>query len=199
MNKSEIFFSFPRRKYIFLLIFPFFVCGCIFFPHKKPSPLQEVKESGSDFSAKVTRGWLLKKEGMSLMIVPFTAGVGVVADKDLDRLSLMIVKGIMDTLQKQNTPFKILPASQAQDADFVVRGHITGRARARARVNWISYSQKYSLSVDARMTERATDNLILMYSRQRETPSAKEKQDDEMNLAWQLGQDIAEYILAIRH
>ena len=129
------------------------------------------------------------------MIVPFTAGVEVVADKDLDRLSLMIVKGITETLQKQNTPFKILPASDAQNADFVIQGHITGRERSRARVNWISYSQKYSLSVDARMTERATGDLILIYSRQRETPSAKESQDNEMNLARQLGQDIAEYIL----
>ena len=182
-----------RRIILFfsLLIF----CGCATGGTKHPSKKKISPEPESDYSAKVLRPSFLKKEGASLIVVPFTAGIGVEADKDLGRLSLMIVKGIVDTLNKDGRYFKILTAPEADQADLMIQGHITRRENSEAGKNWMFRPKEMILSVEARMTERKTGNLVLIYSRQRKAPASKEKRDDEMTLAQQMGRDIAEYIL----
>ena len=176
-----------------LLIF----CGCATGGTKHPPKKKIFQEPESDYSAKVLRPSFLKKEGASLIVVPFTAGIDVEADKDLDHLSLMIVKGVMDTLNKDGRHFKIFTAEEADKADFIIQGHITHRENSKARKKWMFRPKEVTLSVEARMTERKTGNLILIYSRHRKAPLTKEKRTDELTLAQQIGQDIAEYILGL--
>lgn len=156
---------------------------------------KSLKEPELDYSAKVLRPSLLKKEGTSLMIVPFTAGIGVEANQDLDRLSLMIVKGTIDTLNEYTTPFEILNPQEADRADLIIQGHITYRKNPKARKSWMFRSKETTLSVEAKITERKTGSLVLIYSRQRTAPATGEKKDEEMILAEQIGQDLAKYIL----
>ncbi len=172
---------------------------------------ESLKEPELDYSAVVLRPSFLKKEGTSLIVVPFTAGVGVEANKDLDRLSLMIVKGVIDTFNKDGVHFKIFTSEQTDKVDFIIQGHITHRVNPEARRGWMFRPQEAVLSVEAKMTERKSGNLILIYSRQRQAQllmksgvlrkgrGAQSKdvivREDEMTLAQHLGQDIAEYIL----
>lgn len=63
--------------------------------------------------------------GGHLLVVPFTAGVGVAANEDLDRISLQIIRGIADTLEVQGSPFKLLVDADSQEADLVIKGRVT--------------------------------------------------------------------------
>lgn len=185
--------------------------GCAAGSAKHSLKKESLEQSESDYSAVVLRPSFLKKEGASLIVMPFTAGVGVEANKELERLSLMIVKGAIDTLNKEGTRFKILFAQEADQADFIIQGHITHRINPEARRGWMFRPQEAVLSVESKMTERKSGNLVLIYSRERKAqflaPSrvprngrrAQSKdvivKEDEMMLAEHLGRDIAEYVL----
>lgn len=183
---------------IFILCFSLliFCWGCATGNTKHSSKKENLKEPESDYSAVVLRPSFLKEKGASLIVVPFTAGVGVEANKDLDRLSLMIVKGMIDTLNKDGVHFKIFPAEEADQADFIIQGHITHRINPRALRGWMFRPQEAVLSMEAKMTERKSGDLILIYSRQRQARSKDViVREGEMTLAEHLGQDIAQYIL----
>ena len=184
-------------KIVILFFSLLILCGCATGGKKHPPQKKISQAPESEYSAKVLRPSFLKKEGTTLIVVPFTAGIGVEADKDLDRISLWIVKGIIDTLNRYryDTRFKVLPIQEADQADLVIQGHITGRKKIKTRKNWMFPIQEVVLSVEARMTERKTGNLVLIYSRQRKAPLTKEEINDEMILAQELGKDIAIYIL----
>ena len=184
-----------RYRLVILSFSLLILCGCATGRVKHPPKKKISQEPESEYSAKVLRPAFLKKEGATLIVVPFTAGTGVEADNDLDRLSLMIVKGIIDTLNKDGKHFKILAAEEADKADFIIQGHVTHPENLEHHRAWMFSLKEISLSIEARMTERKTGNLVLIYSRQRKAPFTKEKKEEEMTLAQQLGEDLTEYIL----
>ncbi len=63
------------------------------------------------------------KKGGSLVLGSFEPGPGAAADDETDQLSLMMIKGIKDTLLKENTRF-IIPADGAQNSAFYLEGSI---------------------------------------------------------------------------
>ena len=187
-----------NRDRLVVFIFSLLIlCGCATGGKKHPSAKKISREPKSEYSAKILRPAFLKKDGASLVVVPFTAGIGVEADSDLDRLSLMIVKRIIDALNKDGKHFKILPAEEADKADFIIQGHITHPENLERHRVWMFSAKEVSLSIEARMAERKTGNLILIYSRELSAPLTKEKRADELSLAQQMGQDIAEYLLGL--
>ena len=184
-----------NRSRLGILFFSFLIlCGCATGGAKHPAKKKISPEPESEYSAKILRPALLKKAGANLIVVPFTAGVGVEADQELDRLSLMIVKGVVDTLNTNGAHFKILAAPEADQGDLLIQGHITHRENPQQK-NWMFPPKEAALSVEVRMTERKGGHLVLIYSRQRKAPATKEKRADERTLAQQIGQDIAEYVL----
>lgn len=182
---------------IFILCFSglIFCGGCATGKGRLFSKKENFKEPEPEYSSVVLRPSFLKKEGAGLIVVPFTAGVGVEANKDLDRLSLMIVKGVIDTLNKDGVHFKILSSQEADKADFIIQGHIIHRVNPQAHRGWMFRPRDAVLSVESKMTERKSGNLILIYSRERKVKFLENGTEDETALARHLGQDIAEYIL----
>ncbi len=186
---------FNYKIFIFCSFLLIFCWGCATGGAKHSSKKESLKDPELD-SGKVLRPSLLKQEGMmTLIVVPFTAGIGVEANQDLDLVSLWIVKGIISTVNRYGAHFKILPAEEADKADLIIQGHITRREKTQTGQKWMFRPQEMILSVEARMTERKTGNLVLIYSRGRKAPVTKEKRANEVILAQQIGFDIAFYIL----
>jgi len=72
-------------------------------------------------------------QGKNIAIVPFSAGVRAEATYELDRTALMIVKGVSVAFAKDKTGkdahFNLLMADDADNADLIVKGHITDMRR----------------------------------------------------------------------
>ena len=68
--------------------------------------VREVREDVTDITKQDVYHCLeALKNGKNIAVVPFTAGVGVEANEDLDRIALMIVKGISDVFEVPNYNF----------------------------------------------------------------------------------------------
>ena len=185
---KNIFFSFLKIVLPVSLVMVFTV-GCALLPAKKP-PLQN-KELQVFHSANVMRPALLK-EGSGIVVVPFSAGPNVESTPALERVSLMIVKGTMDALN-DDSHLKVFSSADADKSDLVIQGHITRRdIDAKGARKWLLFHSKENvLALEARVTERETGNLVLVFSQQRK---ADINQKDELTLAREMGKEIAEFL-----
>ncbi len=180
---------FTLHAVLFLLAIVFIVGGCALIPSKKTSINKEFHPVPS---ANVMRPALLK-EGASVVVVPFTAGTDVEATQDLQRVSFMIVKGIVGALQIDHTPLKVFSSENADKSDLVIQGHITRRETSiGSSKKWLFHSKKIVLALEARVTERKTGDLVLIFSQERK---ADLTQEDELTLAREMGEDIAAFLL----
>jgi len=68
------------------------------------------------------------EKGGTLVLSSFQPGTGAAADDDTDRMSLMMIKGIKDTLTEENTHFTIFTDEQ-KDSDFYLDGRIENYER----------------------------------------------------------------------
>ena len=168
-----------------------FTAGCALLPAKR-NPLQN-KESQTFHSANVMRPALLK-EGRSVVVVPFSAGPNVEATQELERVSLMIAKGTVGALN-DNSHLKVFSSADADKSDLVIQGHITRREiDAKGARKWLLFHSKENvLALEARVTERKTGNLVLIFSQQRKVDI---HQKDELTLAREMGKEIAEFLLS---
>ena len=167
-----------------------FSIGCALLPAQK-NPLEN-KEPYTLHSANIMRPALLK-EGRSIVVVPFSAGPNVEATQDLERVSLMIVKGTVGALN-DNSHLKVFSSADADKPDLVIQGHITHREiDAKGARKWLLFHSKENvLALEARVTERTTGNLVVIFSQQRK---ADIHQKDELTLAREMGKEIAEFLL----
>lgn len=133
----------------------------------------------------------LLKSGGSLFIAPFRAGPGVEVDDRVEKVSLMAFKGIIEVLQKERNPFKIV-TSEDEAANFVLKGHIVALWESRGMKKWVAGQEKSFLGIAGQMVERTTGKTVMSFS-YRET--AKLKKADYKSMAYRIGQRIGEFIL----
>ena len=190
MNETE---NISFRFFKIILVTPLIVvsiAGCALIPTKKFS--HHNKKSPALYSANVMRPALLK-EGASVVVVPFTAGTDVEATQDLQRVSLMVLKGIVGTLQNDNIHLKVFSSEDAGKADLVIQGHITRReSSVGSSKKWLFHSKAVVLALEARVMERKTGDLVLIFSQEQK---ADLTQKDELTLAQEMGKDIAAFLL----
>ncbi len=134
------------------------------------------------------------RAGGKLLIVPFTAGVGVAADVMLDKIALMIVKGIADVLKDEASLFEVLVSENAQEADFVIRGHVTEMSNASRLRRWIPGNKKISLSVEGRMSDAGSRETLLVFTHGIKAPS---DQEDYQQLGYRIGKDIGQFLISV--
>ena len=163
--------------------------GCFpFHSHKRISP-DATKPPG--YSAKLMRPNLLK-QGSSVVLVPFTAGTDVEETAELQRTSFMIVKSMTEALQSDSSRLKVLSSESADQADWVVSGHIIERnVPAQGAKRWMLHSKEVSLAYEAKVIERKTGDLILNFSQKK---TAEPKQD-ELSLARSMGEDFVAFLI----
>jgi hypothetical protein len=132
------------------------------------------------------------KKGGSLAILPFKAGVNAEATPQLDRVSLMIVKGLIDYLSEEKTPFTILKTQDQGQPDLVIDGYINDFVEPGKMKRWVMQNKKAVLSVDGYMEIPSTKERIMIFQHKR---MMTDPQKDGLDLAYQTGQDLGRFIV----
>lgn len=136
------------------------------------------------------------KQGRNIAIVPFTAGVGAESTDELNRVALMIIKGVVDAFADDKTGkhayFNILMADDSKDADLIVSGHITAMGGPSKLKRWIPLSSKNKLSVEGKITDIQSGETVVIFSDYAQT----ETNDDYKQLGYDLGKNIGRFILS---
>jgi len=132
-------------------------------------------------------------KGGNLLVVPFSAGAGVTANDDSDRLSLLIVKGIADVLG-DSQHFKLLSAEDAQMADVVIKGRIIQAEQKNTFSKPWGKKPKYlELSVEGSVLGVENEDLIAKFGQ------VKEIQGKGVNLeklAYDIGTEIGNFLIS---
>lgn len=175
-----------RQILILLLITPV-LTGCLFFgPKKQPAA---VVLPGSPTGKIVNRDALIK-DG-TLAVLPFKAGQGAAADPQLDRISLMIAKGIIDFLNEEKVPFKILTTQDQGSPQMVIEGYIENLKRPGKISRWILRRSQTTLRVSGQMIVAGSKERVLIFQ---DTKSLKDPKRDGLDIAYQTGQDLGRFI-----
>ena len=169
-------------------------CGCVWLKHHNQTAIS------SEANSFVQNGKVLDadrlKAGGKLLLVPFKAGEDVMATAELDRLALMIVKGISEKLQGSGAPFEILFAQNAEKAELILEGHFT-KIRNSSRIRkWMLMDKGKSLAVSGKMVDRKTGKTILVFT---DSKQNQEKKKTFSDLGRDIGYDIGDYILELVH
>lgn len=157
---------------LFLVLSVSFLSGC--FAH---APIKNEGLPGPVVSGNLVDIPKLKAGG-KVGFMPFKAGPRAEANDQLDRLSLMLIKGIGDALQEQKTNLTV--TQQEEEADFVVDGYIEEFSRAR-------------FSISGALWRRDVGERALTFASSR---NIKAKKQDPMGTAYQMGMDIGRFIAA---
>jgi len=137
------------------------------------------------------------KQGRNIAIIPFTAGEGAESTDELDRVALMIIKGVVDALADDKTGkhahFKILMAENSKDADLIVNGHITAMGGPSKLKQWMPLSGKNKLSVEGKITDIQSGEAVVIFT---DSVLTKTGDDDYKQLGYDLGKNIGRFILS---
>lgn len=180
-----------KHKYFVtcLLIVLCVVSGCVS-RQAKGSTMPQVSELVDD--AKVLDAAALKRGG-NLLIIPFRPGPGVEANDKVEKVSLMALKGIVESLGETKTPFRILTSENAENTDIVLKGHITALGESRGVKKWVAGQEKSFLAIEGQMSDPETGKIILVFS-YREVVGFK--QEDYKSMSYRIGQRVGEFILS---
>jgi len=174
------------RKSFLLIVLVLFCSGCIHFFGK--SKVTADVEKPLVTSSKVFRLDDLQKGG-TFAIYPFSAGVGVVSDQDLERLALHIVKSLSEELTKANGALQVYSVEDRGSADLVLKGRITQRVD-RNKVVLVKKGYQ-SIAVEAKITKTDNQALVLQFSHKLKGAD----QDSWEAIGSQMGREIGRYLL----
>ena len=98
--------------------------------------------------------------GGKVAFVPFVAGKEAEAGEELDRMSLMMVKGAADAFNSVRTPWQIVTDENAEEASYVIDGRVEeyGRTRGEGRIPFLG-KKTYTLKIRAEMRRVATGEI----------------------------------------
>ncbi|HLF17997.1 MAG TPA: hypothetical protein VI749_03770 [Candidatus Omnitrophota bacterium] len=192
-----------------LLIILFICSGCAWFgsqeanPDIEPSAMQLEKLEKTRF---VEAGRIVNKarlhEGGKLLIKPFSAGPNVEVNDELDRVSLRIIRGVLDIYEGKALPqelkdefkadrFDIALTEEEQDAELILRGHVTELSSPSGWKKWMGMKPKIRLSVEGRLVDSRSNVTVLLFKDSIEAEKAK---GDFGQLGQEIGQHIGKYI-----
>lgn len=130
--------------------------------------------------------------GGKLLVVPFSAGAGVAANDDLERVSLMIVKGIADALQEQGSRFTLVSSEGAPEADVVIKGRIVAMATKTGITKpWGKKPRRVTLSIEGSVLGVEEEDILAKFSQ------SKEFQGPDVRfeaLAYEIGVEIGKFL-----
>ena len=124
------------------------------------------------------------------MIVPFSAGPGVTASDELDRIALRIVQGMADGLQEAGAPFEVLSAADAASAELIIQGRIVRWTAAERSGSWFFKKRRQSISVEGKIMDRTSGEPLLFFVFEKSASGMAQE-----DLAVVAGRDLASGIL----
>ena len=156
--------------------------------HKKVHK-SEVVEQKSSVTGSVLDSQLLVQGG-NIALVPFKAGPNAEATDELDRLSLMIIKGIQDSLEHQKTSLHVVDAADGQPK-IALQGYIEEYSKTGNLSRMMMRPNKNSLSLVGEVWLISNGQRLLNFSTDKKFNPKKEK---PMDVAYVLGKEIGDYI-----
>ena len=179
------------KRYPFLLVFLIlFFAGCCCYRAPK---IVAAPEGSSLKEARVFQKEKLAKGG-NILVVPFSAGEGVEASDALDHVSLMIVKGIAETLGPAGKPFKILVEQDAQSADFVVKGRIMQmEEKSHFHKPWQKKTETFKLAIEGSVLGVEPEEILAKFS---QTKKKESSENSFQPMGYDLGVEIGRFLLS---
>lgn len=179
------------RKFFYagmVVLSAFHLSGCSWFSHR---PAQNGK------SIPVYSGRILNApkdlQAAKVLIVPFRAGEGVESTEELDKVTLMIVKGIAEAFETGGLSIEILSDKNQDEAQFIVQGHVTSYQTPSRMKRVLSLKKVISLAVKGKMLKVGSNQPVLVFE---EKQQAKDKKTDGKYLGYVAGQNIGRFILS---
>ncbi len=163
--------------------------GCLF--HHTTNFLPDLPVEKLIDEGKVLDLQALKKGG-NLLIIPFKAGVDAESNDDLHKISLMIVRGVSDAIQRENAPFHILGADNADLANLVMKGFITHLSSSGRIKRWVLRKNEIFINVEGKIVNPESGEVIIVFSHH---GKANLKTDQEQDLARKIGEDLGLYLV----
>ncbi|HQP10882.1 MAG TPA: hypothetical protein PKV41_05810, partial [Candidatus Omnitrophota bacterium] len=183
-----------------LMVSLFLTVGCSQLPlFGRPVSVMNDKERAPEIAAGVRKGSVMDaqalKDGKNIAVIPFTAGVGITADNALDKIALMIVKGLSDAIADGGgeREFLVLTAENIQEADFVVQGRIDSMKVPSRMRRWVLLEGRKSLGVSGKMINAKTGEAVLVFNDDIQTV---EKSESHNELGYRIGKNIGLFILS---
>ena len=137
------------------------------------------------------------QQKQKLAIMPFKAGANVEASDELDRVALMIIKGISDAFLRSQDGnhghFQILTAENFSEADLIVRGHITDLISPSKIRRLLPLKAKKTLGVAGKILKSETGEVVLIFN---DREASDDTQDDYSQIGYRIGKNIGEFILS---
>jgi hypothetical protein len=182
-----IFFMNFFRVVIFIFIVNCSVAGCLFLPVKEQASREVLVGIPT---GKIVNRPAIVKDG-SVAVLPFKAGEGVSADPQLDRMSMMISKGIIDYLNEQHLSIKILTTQDQGMPDMMIDGYIESFKRPSKISRWFLRDKTSDINVSGQMTLLKNKERLIIFNHSK---TMQDKKRDGMELAYQMGQDLGRFI-----
>jgi len=178
-----------RKGLIYLAIsFGVICCGCF---SSIPQRTSHATPSLVSATGQVIKESEFKKGG-TLVILPFKAGENAVASPQLDRVALMIVKGMVDYLSGEKTPFTVLTTQDQGSPDLIIDGYINDFTEPGKMQRWVMRDKKAVLAIDGYMEVSGNKERILVFQHKRSMTDPKK---DGLDLAYQTGQDLGRFVV----
>ncbi|MBF0331867.1 MAG: hypothetical protein HQL17_08005 [Candidatus Omnitrophica bacterium] len=142
-----------KKISFYLIIFAMFVSGCMwpFGSTRKVAGIMAPKDS---VSFEVIDAQALSQGG-KLYMKPFVAGVDAEAGDALDRLALLMVKGLSDGLAEDGK-FTLVTGDDASQAGFIIKGHIE-QFKTRGKIKKVA-----AIKVRADVRLASTDQVVAL-------------------------------------
>ncbi len=175
-------------RHIILIIFITSAFGCFSSAPKNETP--------PNLTLGIPTGKIIDRDtfakGGTVAILPFKAGEQATANPQLDRIALMIAKGVIDYLNEQKTPYQILTTQDQGSPEMVIDGYIQDFKRPGKLSRWVFRDKQTRLSVSGQMTLAKTKERIMVFQTAKTMVDPKK---DGLDVAYQTGQDLGRFIV----
>lgn len=125
----------------------------------------------------------------SLVIQPFKPGEGVEATKQTDQVSLMMVKGFTEEMDKKNSSLVVITDDNTSAAKYFIKGYIVKFERSTGFMDFATKKPNI-LSFEGKMTDLESGLVVVSFSA---SASSGEKNDFN-DFAYRIGQRLASYL-----
>ena len=165
--------------------------GCSWFTSREASKLSTSASPGQtiDFGRIIEKDILRK--GGNIIFIPFSAGPGIEANDEQDKIALMIVDGFADVIEDGKTKLKIV--TQVEKADFIIEGYITERAQPGKMKRWMPGNDSISLGVSGEIRSAKGDRLLAVFRHRKED---KTKNMTHRILGRNIGRETAQFLVS---
>jgi hypothetical protein len=179
---------------VYRLLMIFSLVFCVSCGHKKAVIQDEVESLSASLSgaAPEVTGSALEEKVLSgkLALTPFRAGPKAFANEETDQISMMALRGIKESLDEQSTSITVVD-TEGTKPDIALQGYIEEYSKSGRMSRMMLKANKNSMIIEGEVWLISTGQRLLVFTAKKKFNPKKEK---PLNVAYQLGRGIGEFI-----